>query len=295
VSERISVNGVITEAARAVVPAMDHGFLFGDSVYETLRTYAGQLFRYDDHFRRLCGSGDGIGLKLPLGKAELRQRTLETMAEAGEPDAAVRIVVTRGVGPMNLDPEPCAAPNVLVYVRPRPRFPAEAYETGLHVAITSRARNSRASLDPNVKSGNYLNNVLAYAEAKRAGAQEGVMLNAEGHVTEGCTSNVFIVEDGVVLTPPLSEGLLSGITRKVVLEICARDGRPCREEAFGPDDLRGADEVFLTSTLKQVMPVGRVDGRPVGGGTAGPTTLALLGAYRAQVKAETGVDPGVQP
>lgn len=290
-SEKVNINGVIRDTAEAVIPVMDHGFLFGDSVYETIRTYGGRLFRFDDHYKRLRGSAAALELRVPFTQDEIEERMRRTLAAAREPDAAVRIVVTRGVGPMPLDPDPCTSPNVLVFVRPRPRYPEGAYANGLSIAVVTRLRNARGAIDPNVKSGNYLNNVLASVEAKRAGAFEGVMLNGAGHVTECTTSNVFAVVNGAVVTPALDEGLLSGITRKVVLEICAKEGIAAREEGFGPDVLRGADEVFITSTLKQVMPVTTVDGRRIGAGVAGPVTLRLLAAYRELVKAETGVEP----
>ncbi|MEM7243809.1 MAG: D-amino acid aminotransferase [Acidobacteriota bacterium] len=289
--EKINVNGVISDAATAVVPAMDHGFLFGDSIYETLRTYGGHFFRFDAHHERLQASAASLQLTLPLTEEGFRERTLETLAAAEIEDASVRLVVTRGVGPMGLDPTACDSPNVLVFVRPRPRYPEGAYANGLSVAIVSRTRNHRASLDPNVKSGNYLNNVLALVEANQAGAFEAVMLNADGQVTEGSTSNLFIVKDGRVQTAPVSAGLLSGITRREVLACCQREGVELLEQPFGPEELRGADEVFITSALKQLMPITKVDGQTIGDGQAGEVSRRLLASYRQAVLEETGVAP----
>jgi branched-chain amino acid aminotransferase len=268
---------------------MDHGVLYGDSIYETLRAYEGTPFRWDAHLGRLRRSADKMELDLPSSAESLRGRVGLTLEAAGEPSAAIRIVITRGVGPMDLDPSKCGEPNVLIYVRRRPVYQAEAYRDGVAVRIVSRRRNPRRSLDPDLKSGNYLNNLLALTEARKAGAFEAVMLNAEGHVTECSTSNVFLVSSGNVVTPGLASGLLSGITRRTVLELCAREGIPCAEREVSPEELRAADEVFITSALKQVLPVTRVDEKPVGTGRAGPVTLRLLAAYRTAGEAETGV------
>ena len=290
-SEKVNINGEIQDLATAVIPVMDHGFLFGDSVYETLRSYQGRFFRFDQHHDRLRHSADGLELALPLSGEEFRARCEETIAAAGEPDAAVRIVVTRGVGPMDIDPRGCDAPNVLVFGRPRPRYPEHAYRDGLAISLVSRQRNPKKSLDPNVKSGNYLNNVLALLEARKAGAYEGVMCNPEGFVAEGTTSNCFFVKDGTLCTAPLSVGLLSGITRRAVLELAGRLEIPVREERFTADELLSADECFITSSLKQVMPVTRIDEGPVGEGSVGPVTTRLLEGYRELVREETGVEP----
>ena len=183
-SEKVNINGEILPAAEATIPVMDHGFLFGDSVYETLRAYQGKFFRFDQHFDRLRRSADGLELELPLSKEDFLARCQETVAAAEEPDGAVRIVVTRGVGPMHIDPIGCDSPNVLVFARPRPRYPEGCYVNGLGIAIVERRRNAKKSLDPNVKSGNYLNNVLALVEARKVGAFEGIMCNAEGFIAE---------------------------------------------------------------------------------------------------------------
>ena len=268
-SEKVNINGVIQPIAEATIPVMDHGFLFGDSIYETMRAYQGRFFRFDAHFDRLRNSADGLELVLPLTKEEFLERCEQTVAAAEQPDGAVRIIVTRGVGPMHIDPIGCDSPNVLVFARPRPRYPEGAYLNGLNIAIVERRRNAKKSLDPNVKSGNYLNNVLALVEARKAGAFEGIMCNAEGFIAEGTTSNLFLVKDGVLRTAPLSVGLLSGITRRTVLELAQTLGIPLNEERFTAEELRGADEAFITSTLKQVMPVTRVDELTLGDGRRG--------------------------
>lgn len=294
-SEKVNINGEIQDLATAVIPVMDHGFLFGDSVYETLRSYRGRFFRFEQHHARLENSADSLELELPLDQEEFRARCAATVEAAGEPDAAVRIVVTRGVGPMDIDPRSCEAPNVLVFARPRPRYPEHAYRDGLAIALVARQRNPKKSLDPNVKSGNYLNNVLALLEARKAGAYEGVMCNAEGHVAEGTTSNLFFVKDGALRTAPLSVGLLSGITRRAVLELAGELGVPVHEERFQAEELLAADECFITSSLKQVMPITRIDDRSVGDGRVGPVTSGLLEGYRRLVREETGVEPDLDP
>lgn len=290
-SEKVNINGEILPVAEATIPVMDHGFLFGDSVYETMRAYQGKFFRFDAHFDRLRRSADGLELELPLSKEDFLARCEETVVAAEEPDGAVRIVVTRGVGPMHIDPIGCDNPNVLVFARPRPRYPEGAYVNGLGVAIVERRRNAKKSLDPNVKSGNYLNNVLALVEARKVGAFEGIMCNPEGFIAEGTTSNLFLVKDGVLRTAPLSVGLLSGITRRTVLELADKLGISLQEERFTASELREADEAFITSSLKQVMPVTRVDELTLSDGRRGPITGRLLDAYRALVKEETGVEP----
>jgi branched-chain amino acid aminotransferase len=290
-SEKVNINGEIQPIAEATIPVMDHGFLFGDSVYETLRAYQGRFFRFDAHFDRLRNSADGLELELPLSGDEFLERCKATVTAADEPDAAVRIVVTRGVGPMHIDPIGCNSPNVLVFARPRPRYPEGAYTNGLGIAIVERRRNAKKSLDPNVKSGNYLNNVLALVEARKVGAFEGIMCNAEGYVAEGTTSNLFLVKDGVLRTAPLSVGLLSGITRRTVLELAEALAIPLQEERFTASDLRDADEAFITSSLKQVMPVTRIDELTLSDGRRGPITGRLLEGYRALVQEETGVEP----
>jgi branched-chain amino acid aminotransferase len=291
VADQVDINGTVQDVATATIPVMDHGFLFGDSVYETLRAYERRFFRWDAHVRRLHASAGALELAVPVEADELKARAERAMAAADVGNAAVRIVVTRGVGPMDIDPSGCDRPNVLVFARPRPRFAPGAYETGMALQVVARRRNPRKSLDPNVKSGNYLNSVLALVEARRAGAYESVMLNVEGHVTEGSTSNVFAVRDGVVLTSPVDSGLLGGITRMTLLQLCGQEGIPAEERPLLPEELATADELFITSTLKQVMPVTRLDGRAVGDGRAGAITRRLLAAYRAAVEKETGVTP----
>ncbi|MGH9749517.1 MAG: aminotransferase class IV [Candidatus Polarisedimenticolia bacterium] len=292
--ERINVNGRLTAAAEATVSPLDRGFLFGDSVYETVRAPGGVAFRLQAHLERLRRSADRLQIPRDAAPVDIEAETLRTVAAAGEPDAAVRIVLSRGPGPIGYATEDCGPPTVVVLVRPRPALPAGWREEGVDVAIVSVRRNAPAALDPAIKASNLLNNLLAWQEARRLRAFEPILLNEAGNVAEGATSNLFAVRAGRLLTPPLEDGLLEGITRGIVLDLARRQGGDALEVSFGPDDLRGADEAFLTSTLKGIVPVRRCDGWPIRHGRPGPVTLRLLEFYEALVQAETnaGAAPG---
>ncbi len=292
--ERVNVNGTITPPGSASVSPLDRGFLFGDGVYETVRTYHGRPFRLEPHLDRLRRSADRLGIPWPPAPADLQTEVTRTLEAAANTESAIRIVLTRGIGPVGYDTEGCGDPTLVVHVRPCPALPRNAREEGVDVAVVEVQRNARAALDPAIKSGNLLNNFLAWSEGKRLGAFEPILLNADGRVTEGATSNVFIVVGGRLETPPLGEGLLEGITRGIVIDLARQERLPVSEEAFGPDRLRGADEAFLTSTLKGVLPVRRCDGWPIRHGRPGPITRRLMDLYDALVEAETntGSEPG---
>ncbi len=268
----VSVDGVIAPLGEARVSAMDHGFLFGDSIYEVIRPYRGRPVAFAQHLERLRASAGAIYLQLPWTDAEIGARIRAAVDATGLPDCYVRLVVTRGVGPMSLLPDRCAAPSMVVYALPLVLPPRSEIERGIAVAIPARLRNDRRALAPAAKTGNYLNNSLALVEAKRAGADDAVMLNGEGHVTEATTANVFWVKHGEVRTPSLDCGILSGITRTLLIWAMREESMQVVEGRFGAEDLRGADEAFLTGTIRGVSPVVRVDGRPVGDGRVGPTT-----------------------
>lgn len=273
-----NLDGSILAEADARIPVLDRGFLFGDSVYEVVRTRRGHLFAWQPHLERLRASAAGIGLPLDLGDAEIVRRVLETVRAAANPDSYVRIVVTRGTGTApNIDllcaPGP---PRWVVLVRPLPPAPGPA-----RVQIVARLRNDRRALDPATKSGNYLNNVLGLAEAKAAGATDCVFLNADGRVTEASTSNVFARRGGRVVTPPLGTGLLAGVTRALVIDCCRRRGDEVVEADLSAQDLHAADELWLTSTLRDVSPVTHLDGRPLHGGVPGPFATALAAEFAA--------------
>jgi branched-chain amino acid aminotransferase len=288
----VYVNGRILPEEQAVVPVLDHGFLYGEGVYEVCRAYRGQPFLLDRHLRRLRRSSGLIALPVPLGDAELGVAISDTMKAAGllpwrhdTPDAYIRLLLTRGVGELTYDPTACPVPTLVVLARRYQSPPARVYDEGVAVSIVSVERNTAAALNPLIKSNNLLNNALAMQRALAAGGFEAVMRNARGELAECSQSNLFVVSRGVVKTPPLDAGLLAGITRELVLELCRDLGLPAEEPALHDADLLGGDEAFLTSSTREIVPIARVDGSAVGGGIPGPVTRRLMTAFRAKVAA----------
>jgi len=286
----INVGGAIGSAAEARIPAMDHGFLYGDSVYETVRTYGGVPFLLERHLDRLQRSLDRVFISLPLSRNELRSEIGKTIqaywtAYAAGEDVAVRVVISRGPGPIGLDFALCERSGYLIYVFQLPRLSGTLYESGVPVVISKIRRNHPRALDPGIKSGNFLNNILAYKDAKDAEAYEALILNADGYLAEGTTSNVFVVKDGLVWTPH-PYGILDGITRGVVFEEAREAGIPVGETNIPPEALFLADEAFVTSSLKAVLGISRVNGRPVGEGRPGPITRRIEDLYMARVDRE---------
>jgi branched-chain amino acid aminotransferase len=284
------IDGAPVDADEARVPVFDRGFLYGDSVYEVTRAFSGVAFALDDHLDRLERSAQGLLMRTP-SRAAIKKAVVDTIAASALDDAYVRIVVTRGAGEIALDPAAADEPRLIVIVRP-PKPPApEAYRDGVEVAIVGRTRFApgvpTSTVDPQVKSGNYLGSVMAVAEARKRGAYEAILCDNVGRITEGSSSNFFIVRGGWVSTPPLSVGLLEGITRRKVMELL--DGEKIRwsEQALWPIDLHRAEEAFLTSSVRGVVPVSRVDGEPVGDGKPGPITRRVMQAYDALVRAAT--------
>lgn len=284
----VNVNGRIVDSDHAFVSVFDHGFLYGEGVYETLRTYNGQPFLFDRHMRRLRMSAAMLALPVPVEDAELKRRFFETMSAAGlgtdGTEAYIRLLVTRGPGELSYDPSACSQPSFIVIVKPQVDPPKEAFERGVAVIISSIIRNHPGTVNPLIKSNNLLNNALAGQEAIKRGAFEAVMRNFRGELAECTTSNLFIVNDGAARTPPLESGLLPGITRQFLFEIGGREGIPVREAVLRDEDLLGADEAFLTSTTRELVPIVRVDGRPIGNGAPGPVTRALLDAFRRKAR-----------
>jgi branched-chain amino acid aminotransferase len=294
VSERISVNGTLTPPEQAAVSPLDRGFLYGDSVYETLRTYGGRPFRLAQHLERLRRSAGALDIAYDRAPVDVGREIERTIDSAANPESAVRVILSRGAGPIGYDPAPCGPPTVVIHARPCPPIPESWRREGIDVAIVRVTRNAATSLDPAIKCSNLLNNFLAWREAHRLGAYEPILLNLQEHLTEGASSNVFLVRGGRLLTPLLEDGLLDGITRRTVLELARREGLPAAEESLRPDDLRRADEAFITSTLKGVLPVRRCDGWPVRDGRPGPVTRRLMAEYEALAQEETkaGSAPG---
>jgi branched-chain amino acid aminotransferase len=283
-SIRVHMGGRVCLPEEAKVSVFDRGFLYGDSVYETIATAHGRLFALDEHLTRLQRSAERIGLRTPP-REEMERAIADTLAAAGNPESRVRIMVTRGLGKLDLDPASADDPQLVVFVFPLNPPSAEMYARGVSVAIVSVTRNSPQAIDPAVKSGNYLNNVLAVGEARRrSGAYEAILCAADGTVAEGASSNVFIVEGGVVRTPPLAVGILDGITRAKVLELCRANRFAVREERISPDQLRGAAEVFITSATRSILPVTRVDDRRIGTGLPGKVTRRLMDLFAELVR-----------
>jgi branched-chain amino acid aminotransferase len=280
-----SINGEIVPLEEARIPVLDNGFLFGDSVYEVLRTYGGRPFESGRHFRRMRASAQRLGIPLPVSDDELLDRIRALLARGGDVESYVRIVVSRGVGDSSYESPAIVGPTVVMIQKELPRPPERHYTEGIRVCVVDTRRNHPRSLDPAIKSSNLLNNILALREARARGAEEPVLTNLEGCVAEGASTNVFAARDGALATPPLSTGILGGITREVVLELAASLEIPAREASLVPDDLRGADEVFLSSTTREVMPVRQVDDTVIGGGSPGPLTRRLMEAFRAYAPA----------
>ena len=287
-----NVEGRLVPPDQAVVPILDRGFLYGDSVYEVVRTYSGRPFELDRHLARMEKTAHRIDLTLPPRAAIVRelQRTLDA---AGNPESYARIVITRGTGEFGLSPLLARGHNrLVVIVRPLAAPPEEQYERGLQMAIARTRRNPPQALDPALKTGNYLNNILALREAHEAGADDAILLDLAGRVTEGTTSNVFFVQRGVLVTPPLSLGMLEGVTRALFNEIAREQGMLLREEPHGPEALAAADEVFMTSTLREAMPVTSLvfleshgeQVRKVSDGRPGPVAKRLRAAFREYVE-----------
>jgi len=288
----VNVNGRVFDQEHAVVSVFDHGFLYGEGVYETLRTYNGQPFLFDRHMRRLRKSAEMLTLAVPITNAEIDTRFRETVRAAGLGDspsreAYIRILVTRGVGELSYDPAACPTPSIVVIVKPHVAPGADVFERGVRVALVEIVRNHPGSVSPLIKSNNLLNNALGMQEAARRGGFEGVMRNYRGELAECTQSNLFVVKDGAALTPPIDAGLLPGITREFLFEIGADAGIPVREAVLKDADLFGADEAFLTSSTREVVPIVQVDDRQIGAGIPGPITRSLLDGFRRQAQALT--------
>ena len=274
---KINFNGEIHDQLN--ISVMDHGFLFGDSVYEVVSTLNNNPCFLDNHLDRLYSSAEAISLKIPRDKKWFQGQLKNTLIAAGNKESYVRIIVTRGVGEIDIDPSSCGHPNIILMVMDVKEYSKSCYEKGIQVALVSIKRNPRDALNPGVKTGNYLNNVLAKMEADKLGAQDAIMVNPWGYLTEGTTSNLFFVCEGHIQTPSLECGILSGITRQLVIQLAKENGYHVEEGKWPGEELLKADEIFLTGTLKKVMPVSHLDGRPVGSGKPGPVTLSLMRLY----------------
>jgi branched-chain amino acid aminotransferase len=281
----VFVNGTIAPADQAVVPVYDHGFVYGEGVYETLRTYNKVPFLYDRHMRRLRASAERLLLDVPYDDATMLTWIDQTVAAAGPlQEAYIRILHTRGVGELNYDPKSTPAPTTVIIVKPFEPPAARVFTEGIRISLVDMLRNHPKSVNPIIKSNNLLNNALAMQMAYRAGAEEALMCNFRGELTECSQANFFMVRNGAVLTPPSQAGLLEGVTRAFLFEIGREIGADVREETLYPKDLESADEMFITSTTRELSPVVNVDGRVVGAGKPGPVTQRLLARYQERAR-----------
>ncbi|HET9315862.1 MAG TPA: aminotransferase class IV [Vicinamibacteria bacterium] len=275
-----SVNGVVTDASEARVSVLDNGFTFGDAVYETLRTYGRRPFHLDRHLARLRRSAARLRIDLTVGDDEMARRLDALLERSQHPESYIRIIVSRGVGDISYYFDRVQGPTVVMVTKPFQPLPETHYRDGIAVVISSVQRNHPRALDPAIKSCNLLNSVLAVQEAQDKGALEPIMLNADGEVAEGASSNVFLVKAGVLVTPTLDAGILPGVTREVLIERARALGVTVRETTVRVAELLEADEAFITSSLKELAPIRTIDGRPVGQGRPGPVTLRLLADFR---------------
>ena len=281
----VYVNGKIAPADQAVVPVYDHGFVYGEGVYETLRTYNRVPFLYDRHMRRLRQSAERLLLDVPFDDAAMLRWIDQTIEQAGElKEAYIRILLTRGIGDLNYDPKSTTKPTTVIIVKPFEAPAARLFNDGIRISLVDMLRNHPQSVNPIIKSNNLLNNALAMQAAYRSGAEEALMCNYRGELTECSQANFFLVRGGVVLTPKSEAGLLEGVTRAFVFEIGREIGIEAREETLYPKDLETADEMFITSTTRELSPVVNVDGRPVGTGKPGAITKRLLERYQARAR-----------
>jgi branched-chain amino acid aminotransferase len=283
----VNVNGRITPERDAVISVFDHGFLYGEGIYETMRTYHGRLFLYERHMRRLRNSARMIELGVPFTDQHLATQIAETIAASGlTGETYVRVLVTRGIGDLTYDPGATPVPSVVIIVKPHVDPPADVYEKGVSAVICDIVRNHPGTVNPMIKSNNLMNSALAMQEALKRGGFEGIMRNYKGELTECTTSNLFIVRNGAAVTPPLDAGLLPGITREFLFDVGKEVGIDVLEQPLRDADLFGADEAFLTSTTREVVPIVTVDDKAIGSGKPGPVTKKLLDGFRKRALAD---------
>lgn len=281
---KVYLNGKLVDASQAAISVYDHGLLYGDGVFEGIRSYHRLVFKLKEHVDRLFESAHTILLKIPIPKQELIQAVVQTLKANHLSDAYIRLVVTRGVGDLGLDPRKCHKATLFIITDKIVLYPERIYREGMEIVTVPTPRNVPEALNPQIKSLNYLNNILAKIEATNAGVQEALMLSAHGYVAECTGDNIFIVKRGALLTPPPYAGILKGITRGAVMELAAGARIPVREEMLTRHDLFNAEECFLTGTAAEIAPIVKIDGRVVGGGKPGATTLRLMRDFRKLTK-----------
>lgn len=283
---KIYLDGKLVDKDDAVISVFDHGLLYGDGVFEGIRTYDGLVFRFKEHIDRLYKSADAIELKIPMTKAAMMDAVIETLKANSLTDAYIRLVVTRGVGDLGLDPRKCKVPTIFIITHKIALYPKEFYQKGLAIITSTVKRNFPQALDPRIKSLNYLNNILAKIDAIKAGTEEAIMLTYEGYVAECTGDNIFIVKDGQIATPPVDIGALEGITRDAVIGIAKKAGIRFSEKLMKMEDVYAADEVFLTGTAAELIPVVKIDGRKINGEKPGSMTLRLIEEFQKLTKVD---------
>lgn len=281
---KVYIDGKYYDEKNAKISVFDHGLLYGDGIFEGIRAYHGRVFKLKEHIERLFYSAKAILLTIPISADEMTRAVVETCRRNRIRDGYIRLVVTRGVGTLGLNPNKCKRPSVIVIADKIQLYPEEYYERGLEIITVPTVRNLHSALNPAIKSLNYLNNILAKIEANNGGCEEAIMLNSEGFVSECTGDNIFIVKGNQLLTPPLSAGALYGITRGVVIDLGRESGMNVAEPNLTRYDLFNADECFLTGTGAEIVPVVRIDGRVIGSGKPGPVTLELVEKYHALTK-----------
>ncbi len=281
---KIFIDGKYYDERAAKVSVLDHGLLYGDGIFEGIRAYNGRVFRLKEHIDRLFCSAKAILLTIPMTHPDLMRSVVETCRRNRIRDGYIRLVVTRGVGTLGLNPNRCKRPSIIIIADKIQLYPKEFYEKGMAIITVATVRNLHSAVNPAIKSLNYLNNILAKIEANNGGCEEAIMLNAEGYVAECTGDNLFIVKNGHLSTPPLSAGALYGITRQVVIELAIEAGHSVSEPNLTRYDVFNADECFLTGTGAEIVPVTKVDGRLIGAGKPGPVTEKLVARYRALTK-----------
>ncbi len=280
----IYIDGKYFGKSNARISVYDHGLLYGDGIFEGIRVYEGNIFRLDSHLERLYESAKTIMLQIPLTLDEMRDACVETVRRNGFKDCYIRLMVTRGVGDLGLDPRKCPKATVIIIVDKIQMFPEGYYTKGLEVVTVPTTRNMAEAINPKIKSLNYLNNVMAKIEANNVGSPEGILLNSQGYVTEGTGDNIFILKDQVLQTPPTSDGALAGITRSSVIRMANQLGYVCEKKTLTRHDIYNAEECFLTGTAAELIPVVKIDGRVIGTGKPGPVFKKLLTVFRKTVK-----------
>jgi len=285
----VSINGKIMFKDEAKISVFDRGFLYGDSVYEVIRTYQGIPLLFQDHLDRLWQSASKLDMGFSFDQNHIIKEVNTCLGELGKESAYIRIMVTRGQGPLQLDPVSAGANNVVVITKEFKEYPKEWYKSGVNILISHVERTSVRAIDPNIKSGNYLNNIMAFIHAKKQNYFDAVMLNGQGFITEGTTHNIWVVKNGKAYTPPIHAGILEGITRKTILVLAKKNGIDVEQVNMPAEELINADECFMTSTTKEIIPVTQVNNAPIGTGEPGEITKTLHKLYKDFIQQQISI------